>query len=352
MGNAQSSPDVEIPEKMKRLVLAQPSANPEDVKFEVEELDVPSPKAGQVLIKVAASPINPSDFGVWMRSNPEGFQKRAIGNEGSGVVVATGGGYSTSGLLGKKVGFVNLPTGQGAYSEYVIVDAMKGAFVMPDELPVEAAASFFVNPYTAYGILDTAKNNGAKAFIHTAAASQLGQMLVKLVKQENTGIELINVVRRVEQADVLKALGATHVVVTSEENWRDELKALGKKLGASIAFDAVAGEMTGDLMDILPKGGKVYVYGVLAGNMQKIDPINLIYYKKKLEGFMLNTWLMGGGMIRMLPRLRSTTAAVAAGLENGWSKTEFQETSMENMHKDFIQLRKDGFTNKKLCIRF
>ena len=90
---------------------------------------------------------------------------------------------------------MNLPRGQGAYSEYVTVDALKGAFAMPDDLPVEAAASFFVNPYTAYGIFDTAKSHGAKAFIHTAAASQLGQMLVKLMNGDPSNkIELINVV--------------------------------------------------------------------------------------------------------------------------------------------------------------
>ena len=247
---------------------------------------------------------------------------------------------------------MNLPRGQGAYSEYVTVDALKGAFAMPDDLPVEAAASFFVNPYTAYGIFDTAKSHGAKAFIHTAAASQLGQMLVKLMNGDPSNkIELINVVRRAEQVEILKSLGAKYVVNTSEENWKDNLKGLVKELGASLAFDAVAGGMTGDLMDVIPKGGKVYVYGVLAGPMENIDPINMIYYKKKLEGFLLSRWLLGGGMLRTVARVRSTTSAVAAGLENGWSKTEFVETTMESMLEDFIQLRKDGFTNKKLCIR-
>jgi len=350
MGASQSLPN--IPEKMKRLVLVKPDKDMEKVSMEVEEVLVPKPGPGQVLIKVAAAPVNPSDYGVWTRSNPEGFESRPVGHEGCGVVVATGGGFSTRNLLGKKVGFVNLPRGQGSYSEYVTVEAMKGAFVMPDDLPTEAAASFFVNPYTAYGILETAKASGTKSFIHTAAASQLGQMLVKLQSKDTSGIELINIVRRDEQVEILKQLGAKYVINSSEENWKQQLKSLVKDLGASVAFDAVAGEMTGDLLDAVPKNGKVWVYGVLAGNLAGINPINLIYHHKKLEGFLLTRWLMAGGMLRALPRIRSATSVVAAGLQDGWSKTEFKDTSLESMFADFLQLRKDGFTNKKLRIRF
>merc|ERR1712151_1198354 len=108
---------------------------------------------------------------------------------------------------------------QGSYSEYVVADLLGGVFAIPDTVPVENAASFFVNPYTAIAIIDTVKQCGSKSFVHTAAASQLGQMIVKLSTQE----------------------GDKHVIVTTkdDESWKDELKTKIKELNATVAFDAV-----------------------------------------------------------------------------------------------------------------
>lgn len=140
-----------------------------------------------------------------------------------------------------------------------------------------------MNPFTAVGILETVKMEGSSAFVHTAAASQLGQMLVKLAPSEN--IEIINVVRHQEQAELLQKLGAKHFVVTTSDNdsWKQELDAKMKELNVTIAFDAVASATTGDLMDILPPNGTVYVYGKLAGRIQNVEPINLIYHWKETQ---------------------------------------------------------------------
>ena len=164
---------MEIPATMKRLVLTTPDEDMSKVVLSVEEVPVPKPRSGELLIKVAAAPINPSDYGVWRNTSLERCPL-AIGNEGSGVVVASGGGSAriVAGV-GTKVGFVNLPKGQGAYSEYVTVSAMTGTFPLPADLEVELAASFFVNPYTVFGILDTVQQRGATGLVHTAAASQV-----------------------------------------------------------------------------------------------------------------------------------------------------------------------------------
>ena len=140
-----------VPATMKRLVLTTPDEDMSKVVLSVEEVPVPKPRSGELLIKVAAAPINPSDYGVWRNSKPERCPL-AIGNEGSGVVVASGGGSAriVAGV-GSKVGFVNLPKGQGAYSEYVTVSAMTGTFPLPADLDVELAASFFVNPVCRTG---------------------------------------------------------------------------------------------------------------------------------------------------------------------------------------------------------
>jgi len=278
MGNKTSSSAYDVPEKMKRLVLVDP--NPDDMSkavIEVETVDTPKPRNGEVLIKVFGAPVNPSDYGEWMHAKVS--ERKPIGKEGSGLVIASGGGFYANSIVGKKVGFVNLRK-QGSYSEYVTVNAMRGAFALPDDFSDAAdAASFFVNPYTAVGILETAKSTKSPGFIHTAACSQLGKMIVKLLAEE-PDMTLINVVRRKEQADTLRELGAKHVVVTGEGNestWEEELKALAKEHGVTTAFDAIGGEMTGRLVALLPKKSSVYVYGKLGGDVKMLNPIDLIF---------------------------------------------------------------------------
>jgi NADPH2:quinone reductase len=346
----------EIPTTMKRLVVTAPGKDVASCKIKTEEVPVPTPGSGEVLIKVAAAAINPSDYGAWAGCKPEQCPF-AMGSEGSGVVVATGGGFATSLStftcpVGTKVGFVGLKKKQGAYSEYVVAVAIESVFRLPDDLPVEDGASFFVNPYTAIGILDTAKEQGAKVIIHTAAASQLGQMLVKLAPTE--GMEVINVVRREEQAEVLKNLGAQHVVVTgSGDSWKEELKSKVEELGATVAFDAVAGQSTGDLMDVLPPKGTVNVYGGLAGKVANVDPLALIYQEKKLKGFWLSAWIQQGGTLSMLYRLMTASRKVNSGLkQGGWSSSQFKDTNLENAHADIVKLLDSSSTGQKLRIRF
>lgn len=341
----------EIPTTMKRLVVTAPGEDVAKCKIEIEEVPVPVPSSGEVLIKVAAAAINPSDYGSWFRCKPEQCPF-AMGSEGSGVVVATGGGiapYACS--VGSKVGFVGLKNKQGAYSEYVVVSAVSGAFSLPADLPVEDAASFFVNPYTALALFDTARSEGAKAIVHTAAASQLGQMMVKLAPSE--GIEVINVVRRAEQAELLEKLGAKHVVVTGgDDSWKEKLASKIEELGATVAFDAVAGRSTGDLLDVIPKKGTVYVYGGLAGKVENIDPLALIYHEKKVKGFLLNLWISQGGPLFMLPRMIKASRKVNSGLkEGGWSSTQFKDTTLENAQSDISTLLESSITGQKLRIR-
>jgi len=217
------------------------------------------------------------------------------------------------------------------------------------DLPIEDAASFFVNPYTAVGIFETLKSEGCKAFVHTAAASQLGQMMIKYAPKEN--IEMICVVRREEQAEVVKDLGAKYVVVTgSDDSWKKDLKEKIDELNAFVAFDAVAGKMSGDLLDLLPPmTGTLYIYGGLAGPAEGIRPVNLIYEQKKIKGFSLLAWIKSGGV------LATTTASskVNPGLkEGGWCTSQFKDVSMQNLKDEMRALFDKGFTGVKLRLRF
>ena len=349
----------EIPTTMKRLVVKEPGENVETCKIEVESVPVPEPRSGEVLIKVVAAPINPSDYGEWYKSNPSKYPL-PMGKEGCGIIVKRGGGLATYRFsVGSCVGFIGLKGKQGSYSEYITI-AATGCFAMPDDVPIEDCASFFINPYTAIGIIDTAKNKeGSSAFVHTAAASQLGQMIVKLAPQED--VTVINVVRRDEQADILKQLGAEHIVVTGSTTndedvakWKEELKSKIKELGATCAFDAVSGRMTGDLLDCMPPKGTVFTYGGLAGLAGNIDPSDLIYREKKLKGFFLTSWIQDGGMISMVPRMLKASNKVNAGLKgpDGWSSTQFEDTTLEKAHDSIVGLLGSSITGKKLRIRF
>jgi NADPH:quinone reductase-like Zn-dependent oxidoreductase len=351
---------VEIPKEMKRLVVTSPGAGTSvaDCKMEIETVPTPIPKSNEVLIKVAAAPINPSDYGSWYKSKPESYPM-AVGKEGAGVIVATGG-YLTSlrFSVGMNVGFICNGGQTGSYSEYVAINAMTGVFPMPEDVPIEDCASFMVNPYTAVGILDTAKqSSSSKAIVHTAAASQLGQMLNKLAIMED--MQIINVVRREEQKQLLEELGAKHIVVTSsssagDDAWKDELKVKVKELGATCAFDAVSGDMTGHLLDVMPaKTGVVYLYGNLAGRAGNIDPSNLIYRKKQLKSFFLTTWIQNGGTMQMVSRMMNAGKIVNSGLgTGGWCSTQFQDVEMVNAHEEICKALNSSITGKKLRIRF
>jgi len=342
----------EIPATMKRLVVTANGADVASCKIEVEIVPVPVPASGELLIKVSAAAINPSDYMSWSRTKTE-HCPATMGNEGSGVVVATGGGLVTHFYsVGTAVGFAGLKNRQGAYSEYVTASAIEAVFRLPADLPVQDAASFFVNPYTAVGILDTARREGAAVIVHTAAASQLGQMMVKLAP--SVGIDIINVVRRQEQAELLKKIGATHVVVTGNDDaWKKVLQAKVNELGATVAFDAVAGQMSGDLLDLMPKNATVFVYGGLSGLVQGINPLDLIYNEKKFKGFFLSSWIKSGGMLKSLYRLNGAGSKVNSGLQaGGWSSSQFKDTTLEDAHDDIVKLLNSSITGVKLRIRF
>jgi NADPH:quinone reductase len=346
---------------MRRLVLKAPGLDIQSCQLEIEEnVPIPQPGPGEVLIKVMAAAINPSDYGTWIRTPIENCPL-PLGNEGCGIVTAIGGsGISQSMMgwyckVGQKVGFAGLQNKQGAYSEYVITKAMENTFALPEEIPVEEAASFFINPYTVLGIFDTAKQEGCHTLVHTAAASQLGQMMVKLAPTEK--MDIINVVRREDQATLLRELGATHVVIVSgvdDTSGLSNLQAKIKECNCTVAFDAIAGPFSGTLLDLMPKNGTVYVYGGLGGKVQDIDPMALIYHQKKLKGFYLGRWFQNGGIFSMIPRAMIASRKVNAGLlkENGWSRSQFVDTTIESAQADLVKLLHSSVTGKKLRIRF
>lgn len=330
-----------LPTKMRRLVLREANVDISKAKLEIEEVDVPQPKPGQVLIKVAASPVNPSDDGTWKTAPSQGYPM-PLGNEGSGTVVATGGGSIAAGWLGRHVAFFGK-----AYAQYAIADAVMLTEV-PMDVPVEDACAAYINPLTVISIVEAVRARKGSVFIHTAAASQLGQMLVRYCQQE--GMTLVNIVRRKEQVQLLERLGAQHIVDTSDPSWESKLQTLIQQLKIYHAFDCISGEVPGKLMSLLPPGGTVWVYGRLAGKLEQIDPIDFIYRNKKLEGFLLTTWLFGNNWIQGLLRWRRQTGLMKSNLKTIFA-TEFQDTTLPEMLMVYCAHKASGATGAKIRVR-
>ena len=233
------------------------------LELSLHDVPVPSPAGDEVLVRVEASPINPSDLGVLIAGADmstatvagtperpvvtatlreaalEGLSARVdkplpVGNEGAGIVVAAGSSPAAQALVGKSVGIA----GGGMYTQYRAVDAF-ACLVLPEGTTPKDGASSFVNPLTALGMLETMRREGHSALVHTAAASNLGQMLVKLCIKD--GVPLVNIVRKPDQEDLLRSLGAVHVCNSGSPTFSSDLVEALKATSATIAFDATGG---------------------------------------------------------------------------------------------------------------
>jgi NADPH:quinone reductase-like Zn-dependent oxidoreductase len=186
----------------------------------------------------------------------------------------------------------------GTWAEYCVVDA-SSCIPLKRGVTFEQGASLIVNPLTAVGLLDTARRDGHRAAVQTAAASQVGRMLLAMAADAN--YPLIHVVRRDEQVELLKSGGAAHVLNSSVEGFGEELKVLCKRFGATAAFEAIAGDMTGIVLQAMPRGATAYVYGALSeAACGSIDPVDLIFNRKSVRGFYLGAWLRRRGPIGAL----------------------------------------------------
>ena len=239
-----------------------------DITISIANVPMPTPSENEVLIKVEAAPINPSDLALlttfaadldsltvtgsgddtiasmkvrpalMKAMTPRLDQAMQAGNEGSGVVIDAGA--NAKDMIGKTVGVA----AGVMYSQYRCAPA-SSCLVMEEGTTSAEAASSFVNPLTALAFIETMKMENHTAIVNTAAASNLGQMLVKICKDD--GIPLVNIVRKAEQVAVLKALGAEYVVNTSEASFSKDLVAALIATGATLAFDATGGGNEGKL---------------------------------------------------------------------------------------------------------
>jgi NADPH2:quinone reductase len=233
------------------------------VEVSLASVAIPDPKPDEVVVRIEATPINPSDLGLMfagadlstarVAGTPDRpvvtatvppammramagrvDQPMPVGNEGAGVVVRAGTSSQAQALVGKTVAIV----GGAMYAQFRAIKAPQ-CLVLPAGTTPAAGASCFVNPLTALGMVETMRVEGHRALVHTAAASNLGQMLVKICLKD--GIGLVNIVRRQEHVELLRAIGANHVVSSASPTFMDDLTDALATTGATLGFDAVGG---------------------------------------------------------------------------------------------------------------
>jgi NADPH2:quinone reductase len=257
--------------------------------LKVVERPVPKPGSNQVLVRMAASPINPSDLD--FLQGRYGVRKplpTVPGWEGSGTVVTAGNGLLARYLLGRRVACAASNDHDGTWAEYMLTAASR-CFPLRSHVTDEQGAMMIINPLTAWALMSLTRRDGHRAVVQTGAAGALGRMLLRLGQRFN--IPMLHVVRRQEQVDLLRALGAAHVLSTHEADFDDQLRDLCHRLNVTQALDAVAGEMTGRLLRAMPHNAQVTVYGTLAGKGCEIGSRNLIFHKQQINGFWLANWL-------------------------------------------------------------
>lgn len=356
-------------EQLPKTALELRSLVTEDGTLELSLHEVPvlEPGADEVVVRVEASPINPSDLGLLIPSAADmsaatvtGTSERPVvtaplregalaglsarlgdslpvGNEGAGTVVAAGSSATAQALLGKTVGIA----GGGMYAQYRVVNAA-ACLVLPDGATAKEGASSFVNPLTALGMLETMRREGHSALVHTAAASNLGQMLVKACLAD--GVPLVNIVRKAEQEELLRGLGAEHVCNSTSPSFETDLFEALKATSATLAFDATGGgTLASQILNGMEQAAnataaqysrygsavhkQVYIYGSLdTGPTVLTRNFGMAW---GVGGWLLTPFLAGAGP-ETIARLR---ARVAAELTTTFASTYTQEVSLAGMLK-------------------
>ena len=337
-----------------------------NIEISIVKVDKPIPTDDEVLIEVHAAPINPSDIGLLLTfagdlSNidisesgdglvasikihpglmasmkPRLDKSLAVGNEGAGIVVDAG--KNVKKLIGKTVGLA----GGSMYSQYICVPAIN-CLVMEEGTTPKEAASSFVNPLTALSFIETMKMENHSAIVHTAAASNLGQMLVKICKDD--GIPLVNIVRKQEQVDILKNIGAEYVCNTSDPDFMKTLVKAVVETGATLGFDATGGGNNGELpgqilsaMEIAAnKNSKeysrygsetykqVYIYGGL-------DPTPTVLNRSFGLSWGLGGWLLTPFIGRVgMDKFQEMRDRVAKEITTTFASNYTKEVSLEEM---------------------
>lgn len=281
-----------------------------DPYVELAETPVPEPAEGQVLIKVTLASVNPADVmfikGMYGQRRVKG---KPAGFEGVGEVVASGGGAFADSLKGRRVAFI--ATQSGSWAEYALTDA---AVCIPlrDDIRDADGAAMIVNPLTAYAMFGIVRQEGEKAFIMSAAGSQLCKLIARMAADE--GFRPIALVRRDDQIELLKSHGAAHVLNVTAPDFAAQLAAVLREEKPRIFLDAVTGPLAGQVFAAMGRGARWIVYGRLEGAETVIpEPGQLIFMDKRIEGFWLTQWKRQASPQENMDAAQAVQARFASG---------------------------------------
>jgi NADPH:quinone reductase-like Zn-dependent oxidoreductase len=306
--------------------------------------DIPRPRKGQVLIRVRYASVNPSDIafiqGVYgqprVKGNPAGF-------EGMGEVVASGGGLIGRFMMGRRVAFV--ARSSGAWATYVVADA---AACIPLKKGVrdEDGAAMVVNPLTAAAMLNLVQKRPAKSFVMSAAASQLGKLMTGYGR--DLGLRPICIVRRESQVAKLAELGAVHVLVSEQPDFKEKLKSVCSAEKPEIFLDAVTGPVAATIFAAMGMNAQWIIYGRLSEEPSIIpEPGEMIFLKKKIAGFWLVEWFQKTGFISKM----KVISRVQDRFANGQWKTDIaQKVALKDAHAAIPKLMKGENPGKILLV--
>lgn len=259
-----------------------------DTLLEYGAVALPALRPGQVLIEVIMAPVNPSDlFFIQGSYGQPRVQGQAPGFEGVGRVLASGGGEMADALIGARVGFLGTVT--GSWAAHAVSDA---ALCIPlrGDLRDEDGAALIVNPLTALALVESVRAVGTNAFILNAAGSQLGRLILPLARER--GLKALAIIRRPDDADALRNMGAAEVLVTSDPDFPAQAGAAIRAHKPRMLLDAVGDQVTADLFFAMPAGARWVVYGKMSSQAPQLNQMGqLIFMDKHVEGFWLSRWL-------------------------------------------------------------
>jgi len=299
-----------IPSTMRAVQQDKPNGD-----LALREVPAPRPKAGEVLIRMAAAPINPSDLGALIGVSYEGERTYPFtpGIEGSGTVVTAGSGVMPRFLRGRRVACSAPTTGDGTWAEYMVTSA-SSCIPLRGNVSFEAGATLLVNPLTAIGLIELALTGRHRAIVSTAAASALGAMIERLGKRHH--IPVIQIVRRAEQVDAVRARGGEHILDSSDSDFVERLRDEANRLHATLFLDALGGSLTEQLVDAAPFGSTIVLYSNLSQENSPIDPFTTLLKDLRFQGWFLGNWVRTKNLLQILSISRKTQSLIASDLKS------------------------------------
>jgi NADPH2:quinone reductase len=257
--------------------------------LQLVEKEIPALEADEVLVKINAAPCNPSDLAFIQGGYNVRKELPAIpGFEGTGTVIDSGSSTEAASLNGKRVSFFSQSDRGGSWASHIAVKAID-CIAISDSMPNEQAACFSVNPFTAYAMIEIAKAHNCKGIIQNAAGGQVANFINALAEIE--GIEVINIVRKEEQVELLRKSGFKYIFWHLDEDFQSKITEASRTLDARIAYDAVGGDQSGFILQAMPENSTLYLYGALGSRtLSEIPATDVIFKNKVVRGFNMNVW--------------------------------------------------------------